>query len=228
MQATDNRTPLRFAINLGNAVLAKTLPDGRPGGITVDLARLIAARQGKTATFVTYPAAGLVVADATEECWDIAFLAIDPQREAILRFTAPYITIEGTVLVKAGSCWQSVKEMDQPGVVINVGKGAAYDLFLTRQLQHATLNRLPSSQAAIEAFLRGEGDLAAGIRQPLAQAAAQNPGFRVLPDNFGQIFQAICVPHHHETLFAELSASLTEWQADGSLDRIIAQHLAES
>ncbi len=35
--------PLRFAINLGNAVLTKELPDGRPDGITVELAHRIAA-----------------------------------------------------------------------------------------------------------------------------------------------------------------------------------------
>lgn len=34
---------IRFAINLGNAVLAKTLPDGAPGGITVEIACKIAA-----------------------------------------------------------------------------------------------------------------------------------------------------------------------------------------
>lgn len=37
--------------------------------------------------------AGKVVADAGGEHWDIAFLAIDPAREATLRFTSPYITI---------------------------------------------------------------------------------------------------------------------------------------
>lgn len=30
MPVTDEETTLRFAINLGNAVLAKTLPDGQP------------------------------------------------------------------------------------------------------------------------------------------------------------------------------------------------------
>lgn len=217
---------LRFAINLGNAVLAKTLPDGAPGGITVDIAHKIAAALGRHARFVTYPTAGKVVEDAQHGRWDIAFLAVDPQREAVLRFTQPYITIQGTLLVREESRWQSVAQMDKPEVVINVGKGAAYDLHLTRQLQHATLNRLASSQAAIDAFLRGEGDMAAGIRQPLERAAREHTGYRVLPDNFGAINQAICVPRPQEALHQRLTDLLTQWQQDGSVQQIVDHHLA--
>ncbi len=101
--------PLRFAINLGNAVLAKELPDGRPGGITVELAQRIAAEWGRTAQFKTYPTAGKVVDDAQKRIWDIAFLAVDPQREEVLRFTQPYIQIrERFWLTKAarGKAWR--------------------------------------------------------------------------------------------------------------------------
>lgn len=218
---------LRFAINLGNAVLAKTLPDGSPGGITVEIANHIAAALKTDAHFVTYPTAGRVVDDTQNDAWDIAFLAVDPKREVVLRFTQPYITIQGTVLVKADSNWQSVEQMDKDDVVINVGKGAAYDLHLTRQLERATLNRLGSSQAAIEAFLNGEGDMAAGIRQPLEQTAREHVGFRVLTDNFGQINQAICVPRRNIELHEKITALLAQWQHDGSIQHIIERHLVE-
>lgn len=150
---------LRFAINLGNAVLAHLGETGKPAGITVELSHRLATRWGVSAEFVPYPAAGKVVADAGGEHWDIAFLAIDPAREATLRFTSPYITIQGTALVSVDSPCQSVADMDRPATTINVGQNAAYDLWLTRHLQHASLHRLPSSQEAIDAFLAGEGDM---------------------------------------------------------------------
>lgn len=150
---------LRFAINLGNAVLAHLGETGKPAGITVELSHRLATRWGVSAEFVPYPAAGKVVADAGGEHWDIAFLAIDPAREATLRFTSPYITIQGTALVSVDSPCQSVADMDRPATTINVGQNAAYDLWLTRHLQHASLHLLPSSQEAIDAFLAGEGDM---------------------------------------------------------------------
>ncbi|GHK51420.1 hypothetical protein KPZU09_11560 [Klebsiella pneumoniae] len=134
---------LRFAINLGNAVLAHLGETGKPAGITVELSHRLATRWGVSAEFVPYPAAGKVVADAGGEHWDIAFLAIDPAREATLRFTSPYITIHGTALVSVDSPCQSVADMDRPATTINVGQNAAYDLWLTRHLQHASLHRLP-------------------------------------------------------------------------------------
>lgn len=148
---------LRFAINLGNAVLAHLGETGKPAGITVELSHRLATRWGVSAEFVPYPAAGKVVADAGGEHWDIAFLAIDPAREATLRFTSPYITIQGTALVSVDSPCQSVADMDRPATTINVGQNAAYDSWLTRHLQHASLHLLPSSQEAIDAFLAGEG-----------------------------------------------------------------------
>lgn len=218
--------PVRFAINLGNAVLATTTEQGEPGGITVELAKKIAARLHRVPQWVTYPAAGKVVEDTASDRWDIAFLAIDPKRAEQLYFTTPYITIQGTLLVKEGNSLHSVAGMDQPGVVINVGKNAAYDLWLSRNLQHATLNRLPSSQAAIDHFLQGEGDMAAGIRQPLEKAARETAGYRVLADNFTEIQQAICVAKQHIASFPFLGAWLAEWRQDGSLQHIIAEHIA--
>jgi len=220
--------PLRFAINLGNAVLARQTAAGEPAGITVELARRIAADMAKEAQFITYPTAGKVVEDAENGVWDIAFLAVDPKREETLRFTQPYITIQGTALVKAQSPWQSVAQMDKPGVVINVGRGAAYDLYLTRELDHATLNRLSSSQAAIEAFLHGEGDMVAGIRQPLEQTAAEHPGYRVLEDDFMQIAQAICLPRQQDALYHTVVEKLTRWQTEEVVKEIIDSELIAS
>lgn len=64
---------LRFAINLGNAVLAHLGETGEPAGLTVELSHRLATRWGVTAEFVPYPAAGKVVADAGGDHWDIAF-----------------------------------------------------------------------------------------------------------------------------------------------------------
>ena len=73
---------LRFAINLGNAVLAHLGETGKPAGITVELSHRLATRWGVSAEFVPYPAAGKVVADAGGEHWDMSeasfFLKILP------------------------------------------------------------------------------------------------------------------------------------------------------
>ena len=110
-----------------------------------------------------------------------AFLARDPKRAEVIAFSAPYILIEGSYLVREDSDFLCNEDVDKPGVRIAVGKGAAYDLYLSRNLQHATLERAPTTPGAVDLFLEQNLDVAAGVRQPLNEYAARHDGVRVLP-----------------------------------------------
>src|SRR5438876_2859042 len=133
---------LRAAINLGNMVLAQKDPaSGEPRGITVDLARELGRRLGLPVELVPFDAAGKVFEALKAGAWDIAFLAIEPVRAAEIAFTAPYVIIEGVYMVPVSSPLRAVDQVDRDGVRIAVNKGSAYDLFLTRTLEHAQLVR---------------------------------------------------------------------------------------
>jgi len=186
--------PLRAAINFGNSVLAGKDAFGAPTGIAVTLARALASRLGCPVTFVGYDAAGRVFDAATANAWDIAFLAVDPKRAEDITFTAPYVVIEGSYLVARESPFQAVGDVDQPGVRVAVGKGSAYDLYLTRALHRATIVRAPTSPAAIDLYVADHLDVAAGVKNPLVAYAAAHPGFRVLPGRFMTIEQAMGTP----------------------------------
>src|SRR5215510_10912739 len=142
---------LRAAINFGNPVLAQKDPaTGEPRGVSGELARELAHRLGVAITFVPFETAGKVV-DASGS-WDVAFLAIDPVRAAGIDFTAPYVVIEGTYMVPDNSPWRTIQDVDRDGVRVAVGRGSAYDLYLTRALKHAKLVREPSSAEALALF----------------------------------------------------------------------------
>src|SRR5438876_12361200 len=83
---------LRAAINFGNSVLAQKDPaSGEPRGVSSELARELAKRLAVPIEFVPFDAAGKVVDALANGVWDIAFLAIDPDRGAGIDFTAPYV-----------------------------------------------------------------------------------------------------------------------------------------
>ncbi|OLO04480.1 transporter substrate-binding domain-containing protein [Salinicola socius] len=185
---------LRVAINYGNIVLAQRDKDGGPAGVSVALARALASELDVAIEFATFEGAGDVFAAIDDDAWRIGFLARDPVRAEKIHFTDPYVIIEGTYLVPEAAPIQAVDELDQDGIRIAVGKGAAYDLYLTRALKHASLVRAATSAAAIELFVESRLDAAAGVRQPLAAYAASNPGYRVLPGRFTAIEQCMAVP----------------------------------
>ena len=214
---------LRVAINLGTPVLAQIAPEsGVPGGVSVELARELGRRLKVPIDFRTYMAAGEVVAALKQDPWDVAFLAIDPVRAGVAAFSHPYVVIEGAYVVPAESKLRAVEEVDQPGVRVAVGRGSAYDLFLTRELKKARRIEAPSSAEALELFLRDKLEAAAGVRQPLVVFAAAHPGLRVLPGRFMSIRQAMVVPRGREAAVRYLDAFIEEMKASGFVARALA------
>jgi polar amino acid transport system substrate-binding protein len=180
---------LRASINLGNPVLAQGTPDA-PTGVTVDIAREVAARLGVPAEFACFDAARKSFEAMTTGAADICFLAIEPARAAEVAFTPPYVLIEGVYAVPADSPLTSPADVDSPGVRIGVKQGSAYDLFLTRSLKHATVVRGAEGTAV---FLEEKLEAAAGIREPVTEFVNSHPGLRLIGERFMEIRQAVGV-----------------------------------
>lgn len=185
---------IHFAINLGNPILAQRNETGDLQGVSVALAKALANELDVGYKLHPFDAAGKAFAALADNVWSVAFLAIEPVRADQLAFSQPYVTLEGTYLVETNSAYQSVTDLDKSGSEIYVGKGAAYDLFLSRTLQSASLLRSDTSAAAVTDFMTNPRDAVAGIRSYLVKIAKQNPQYRVLPDSFNQIQQAIATP----------------------------------
>ena len=125
---------------------------------------------------------------------DIGFLAVDPSRSEHMSFTKPYLLIEGCYLVKEDSLLTEPSQVDQAGHRVVVGLGSAYDLHLSRHLQHAELVRAESSKAVVSAFLQGSHEVAAGVKHQLETDAASHGQLRLLPGAFMTIQQAMACP----------------------------------
>src|SRR5258705_676804 len=95
---------LRAGINVGNPALAqRDSSSGEIRGIAVDLARELGRKLDVDVELVAYDAAGRLFDAVKADAWDVAFMAIDPQRAAERLFTSPYLPIEGTYLTGAES-----------------------------------------------------------------------------------------------------------------------------
>ena len=217
---------LRASINLGNPVLASLDPaTGKPVGVSVDLATEFAKRLGVPLQLVAVKSAGASVENVNQDKADIGFFAVDPKRGQEIAFTNPYVLIEGFYLVRDTSPITTNADVDQPGVTIAVGKGSAYDLFLTRELHHATIVRIPTSPAVVQAFLDQHLDVAAGVKQQLEKDAAQAGGLRILDQRFMVIRQAMGVPKARgDEAAAYLSRFVEDMKASGFVKASLERH----
>lgn len=217
---------LRASINLGNPILAnRDAQSGEPTGVSVDLARAFAQRLGVPLELVVFDAAGKSVEAVSDERADFGFFAVDPKRGETIAFTAPYVLIEGFYLVREASPIRTNAEVDQPHNRVAVGKGSAYDLFLTRELKAAPIVRAPTSPTVVQTFLEQELEVAAGVKQQLEADAARTPGLRLLDGRFMVIQQAMGTPASRgPEAGAGLSAFVEEMKASGFVAEALRRH----
>lgn len=211
---------LRVAINLGNPVLAHGTPD-EPRGVTVDIARELGTRLGVSVEFSSVDAARKSFELIASGEVDLCFLAVDPKRAEQVTFSAPYLVIEGVYALPRDSPLLTLADVDQAGVRIGVKEGSAYDLHLSRELQHAEVVR---GDEGMDVFLEQGLEVGAGIRQPVSELVAGRSDLRVIDEAFMQIRQAVGIPRgRSEAALEWLEEALAELLGSGfvadALDR---------
>jgi polar amino acid transport system substrate-binding protein len=213
---------LRAGINYGNVVLVQKDPvTGESRGPAIELARKLAKRLGVPVEVVAYTSASTMFDGAKTGAWDIAFLAADPARAGEVDFTAAYLELEATYLVPAGSRLLTMADVDQDGVRVAAPARAAYELYLSRSLQRASLVRTENANVAFELLAAGKVEALAGLRQALIQLAEKLPGSRILDGRFMAVQQAVGIPKGHDAGLAYLRAYVEEAKASGLVARSI-------
>ncbi|MDD3180426.1 MAG: ABC transporter substrate-binding protein [Opitutaceae bacterium] len=219
---------LRAVINLGNPVLAKKdASTGEVQGVSVDLTRELARRLGVAAEFVAVSSAGESIEALKADRVDVGFFAIDPARARDIFYTPPYVQIEGAYLVRNESPIRSNEDVDREGIRVAVGSKSAYDLYLTRELKKAKIERAATSPAVVDYFIANHLEVAAGVRQQLEADAKRIPSLRVLPGRFMVINQAMGLQRGHEAGARFLTAFVEEIKASGFVAEALKRHKIE-
>ena len=175
---------LRAGINLSNFLLVSSRgPNGEPVGVAPDMAASLARRIGVPLQLVPYANPGLLGDAATRDEWDVGLIGAEPKRAETIAFTAPYAEIEATFMVLPDRGLDTVADVDRPGVRVCVSARAAYDLWLTANLQSASLTRTeePGLERSRKLFDSGKFDALAGLRPWLLDQARRLALSRALP-----------------------------------------------
>lgn len=211
---------LRVVINLGNPVLAQGTHDA-PRGVTVAIAHAVADWLRVPLELHCVGAARHAYEAISEGRVDMCFLANEPAREEAVAFTAPYVAIEGVYVTHPDSPLTSSDEVDRDGIRIGVRNGSAYDLYLARTIQHAEIVR---ADEATDVYERQGLDVAAGVRQPMAEYAAAT-GRRILEPPFMGIDQGVGLPR---TAAPNAVAALVELVEELKASGFVRDELARS
>jgi polar amino acid transport system substrate-binding protein len=207
---------LRAGINMSNFLLVvdKT-PSGDPIGPSPSMAAAIADALGVPLKLIPYDTPSAIAAAAGTDAWDIGNIGAEPQRAAVMDFTAAYAEIEATYLVPPGSTIQSIAEVDRPGNRISVSKGSAYGLWLENNIKHAELKAVEGGGAAFDQFVNEKMTALASLRPRLVTDAVKLPGSRILDGQFAAVQQAVAVNKGKEAAYAWLKDFVEATKANG-------------
>lgn len=216
---------LRAGINYNNPLLARRDPkSGDLSGVAVDLSRQLARNIGVPVELIPYDTAGNMAAAVEYRAWDIAYLAIDPARATAIEFTAPYLELEGTYLVRADSRLDTIEDVDRGGVRIAVTGRSAYDLFLSRKLKYARLVRAETTPLSIDLMVAQNLDAVAAVRTALVAAAGRVPGSRILKGHFMTIPQAAGLPQGRPLAARYVRQFIEDAKASGRVADLLKRH----
>jgi polar amino acid transport system substrate-binding protein len=217
---------LRASINLGNPLLAnRSNETDQPFGISIDLAAELARRLEVELDLVVFDAAGKSVSAVESEEADVGFFAIDPKRGEKINFTAPYVLITGSYAVRAGSEISELGQVDRKNQTVVVGRGSAYDLYLSRTLENATIIYVSTSADVVDVFFDRNYDVAAGVTQQLELDKRRHPELQILDEPFMTIRQAMGLPKTRGPEAASfLARFVEEAKQSGFVSDAISRH----
>ena len=215
---------LRVALNMINFLLISgKSPEGVPVGVAPDLARTIADRIGVPLQLIQYGSPGELADDADKNVWDIGLIGAEPVRAQKIDFSTAYVEIEATYLVPAGSSLKHASEVDRPGNRISVSARSAYDLWLTRNIQHAQLLHAEGFEATLALFVEKKLEAMAALKPGLLGDVARLPGSRILEGNFTTVQQSVGVPKGRLAAATYLQSFVDEIKK-GLVAQLIAKH----
>ncbi len=216
---------LRAGINMSNFLLVtgKTA-SGDPQGVAPDMAAEIATRLGVSVSYVPFERPSKLADAAGTNSWDIGLIGAEPARAEKITFTPAYCEIEATYLVQSDSPHRTVADVDRAGARVSVRRGAAYELWLTANLKHATVLRSDSADGPLNQFVAEKLDAYAALRPQLLEDVKKVPGAKILPGNFTTVQQAIGTEKKNQAGAAFLREFVAEAKKSGLVARLIEKH----
>jgi polar amino acid transport system substrate-binding protein len=216
---------LRAGINLSNFLLVTgKSATADPIGVAPDMAKEIAAKLGVPVVYVPFKTPGVLADAVADNVWDIGLIGAEPARAEKITFTAAYVEIEATYLVPPGSPIKSIADVDKPGVRIAVSARSAYDLWLVRNIKHATLVQTEGLGGAFNKFVDDKLDALAGLRPGLLGDVEKLPGGKILDGKFTAVQQAVGTPKANTAGAKFLSDFVEEAKKSGLVAKLIERH----
>jgi polar amino acid transport system substrate-binding protein len=221
--------PVRVGMDLSYPPFETIGPDGRPAGISVDLAGALGAALGRPVQIENMPFTGLIPALQSGKIdLIISSMTATAERARAVAFSKPYLTTGLAALVPDASTAPDLASLDQPGRTIVVRQGTTGEVFARANVQKASILTLEKENACVLEVTQGKADAFIYDQMSVFQNAKRHPGkVRALLAPLQKESWAIALRPSDTELLAEVNAFLDKFRAEGGFRNLAARYLAE-
>ena len=198
-------------------------PSGNPRGVTVDLGRAMANELQIPHELIAFPNSGEMGAAGLAGAWDVGFMPIDAEREAMFDFGPAYFVARSTYMVPANSPIQRIADVNRPGVRIVAISKTTTARSARRTAPDATLHEVASVDELIDIARAGGADAFALSHDALAGLLPKVPGARVLGGQFQSVGVCAAVPKNRPEALVFITRFIEDAKSSGLVRRALDQ-----
>jgi polar amino acid transport system substrate-binding protein len=220
---------LRVGMDLSYPPFETIGPDGRPAGISVEIAQALAAHLGRPLQIENIPFTGLIPALKTGKIdLIISSMTATEERAKAVAFSDPYLTTGLAVLVPASSGASGLANLDLPGKTIVVRQGTTGEVFARTNIRQAKILTLEKENACVLEVTQGKADGFIYDQMSVFQNAQRQSGkVRALLAPLQKESWAIALRPSDAELLKQVNAFLARFRTDGGFNRLADKYLAD-
>jgi polar amino acid transport system substrate-binding protein len=221
--------PLRVGMELSYPPFESIGPDGQPQGVSVEMARALAAELGRPLKIENIPFTGLIPAlKAGKIELIISSMTATPERAKAVAFSDPYLTTGLGALVPAASKATGLADIDQPGSTVVVRQGTTGEVFARKNVKNARLLTLDKESACVVEVVQGKAAAFIYDQMSVFQNNKRNPDTtRALLSPLQTESWAIALRPGDDALLTQVNAFLAKYRTSGGFEKLSDRFLSE-
>lgn len=202
---------------------------GRPAGVSVDLANALGKSLGRDVEIQNIPFDGLIPSLQTHKIdLIISSMTATAERAKAIDFSDPYLQTGLCLLVGKNSSIQSIQDADQPGKVIVVKKGTTGNIYASDKIKSAKVLVLDKEDACVLEVIQGKADAFIYDQISTYENWRRNPDTtRPILKPFQQESWAIGLRKGDTRLLQQVNGFLKEYKAKGGFGELGDKYLKE-
>ncbi len=202
---------------------------GRPAGVSVDLAQALKAALGKPVRIENLPFDGLIPSLKTGKIdLILSSMTATPERAESIDFSDPYLTTGLAILAGAKSDVQTVGDLARSGRTVVVKKGTTGHLYAAAQLGAAQVRVLDKESSCVLEVAQGKADAFLYDQMSVLQNWQQHrETTRPLLTAFKTEAWAIGIRKGNDALRDQVNAFLKTFRAHGGFEQLGDKWLSE-